>query len=151
MLSLVNGKAGPEAVNQYRLAAEAADSLTTAGNNKKRVAAYTYYASALILENRSKEAPAYAQKAVAASDLGFIDISDKAIAYGLRGQASGLARDPHGARSDLAKVEELERTRLRFHAPPSKRNLIQVCSDQWLAGLGETTEADKLRHEAWKL
>jgi hypothetical protein len=107
--ALSAAKAGSEAVDQCRLAAQAADNLTTLANNKNRVAAYNYYASALLLADRSKEALTYAQKAVAASDLGFVDISDKAVAYGFRGQARGLTGDSHGADDDLAKAEALER------------------------------------------
>ena len=156
--ALSAAKAEPEAANQCRLAAEAADKLTTMGNNKNRVAAYTYYASALMLENRSKEALAYAQKAVEASDLGFVDISDKAAAYGLRGQAFGLTGDPHGAGNDLAKAEELERATLEVPRTPEQRKfdsgvLRSVLSfhAQMLTGLGETAEAEKLREEARKL
>jgi tetratricopeptide (TPR) repeat protein len=148
---------GPEAGNQCRLAA-AADKLTTMGNNTNRVAAYTYYASALILENRNQEALAYAQKAVAACDLGFIDASDKAAAYGLRGQASELTGDPHGAVNDLAKAEELARATLEVPRTPEQRKFdsgvlrsILTFHAQILAGQGETAEADKLREEARKL
>jgi tetratricopeptide (TPR) repeat protein len=156
--ALSAAKAGPEAVNQCRLAAEAADKLTTMGNNKNRVAAYTNYASTLILENRSKEALAYAQKAVAACDLGFIDISDKAVAYSLRGQVFGLTGDPHGADNDLAKAEELERATLEVPRTPEQRKFdsgvlrsVLTFHAQILEGLGETAEADKLRDEARKL
>ncbi len=156
--ALSAAKAEPEAVNECRLAAEAADRLTTMGNNKNRVVAYTYYASALMLQNRSKEALAYAQKAVAASDLGFVDISDKAAAYGLRGQAFALTGDPHGAGNDLAKAEELERATLEVPRTPEQRKFdsgvlrsVLTFHAQILAGLGETAEADKLREEARKL
>ena len=156
--ALSAAKAEPEALNQCRLAAEAADKLTTMGNNKNRVVAYTYYASALILENRSKEALAYAQKAVAVCDLGFVDISDKAVAYGLRGQVYGLTVDPHGAGNDLAKAEELERATLEVPRTPEQRKFdsgvlrsVLIFHAQILAGLGETAEADKLRDEARKL
>jgi hypothetical protein len=156
--ALSAAKAGPEALNQCRLAAEAADKLTTMSNNKHRVAAYTNYASALILENRNQEALVYAQKAVATSDLGFVDVSDKAAAYGLRGQASALTGDPGGARNDLAKAEELERATLDVPRTPEQRKFdagvlrsVLNFHAQFLAGLGETAEADKLRGEARKL
>jgi hypothetical protein len=156
--ALSAAKADPEAVNQCRLAAEAADQLTTISSNKNRVAAYTYYASALILENRSKEALAYAQKAVAVCDLGFVDVSDKAAAYGLRGQAYGLTGDPHRAGIDLAKAEELERATLEVPRTPEQRKFdsgvlrsVLTFHAQILAGLGETADADKLRDEARKL
>jgi hypothetical protein len=156
--ALSAAKSEPEARDQCQLAAEAADQLTTPGNNKNRVAAYTYYASALILDNRPKEALAYAEKAVAACDLGFVEVSDKAVAYGLRGQAHGLTRDPYGADEDLAKVEELERATLEVPRTPEQRKFdsgvlrsVLTFHAQILTDLGETAEADKLRDEARKL
>jgi hypothetical protein len=156
--ALSAAKAGPGTVDQCRLAAEAADNLTTLANNKNRVAAYNYYASALILGNRSKEALTYAQKAVAASDLGFVNISDKAVAYGFRGQARGLTGDPHGAGDDLAKAEALERATLEVPRTPEQRKFdsgalrsVLNFHAQLLTGLGKTAEADKLRDEARKL
>jgi hypothetical protein len=156
--TLSAAKAGPEALNPCRLAAEAADKLTTTVNNKNRVDAYTYYASALILANRSKEALAYAQKAVASCDIGFIDVSDKAVAYGLRGQVSGVTGDPHGADNDLSKAEELERATLEVPRTPEQRKFdsgvlrsVLTFHAQVLVGLGKTAEADKLREEARRL
>jgi len=155
-LSAANARAA--ALNECRQAAEAADKLTTAGNNKNRVAAYTSYASALMLANRNKEALVYAQKAVDSSDLGFIDVSDKAVAYGLRGQVSGVTGDPHGADNDLSKAEELERATLEVPRTPEQRRFdagvlrsLLNFHAQVLAGLGKTAEADKLRDEARRL
>jgi len=155
--TLSAARAGAEALNQCRLAAEAADKLTTMRDNKNRVAAYSNYASALILANRSKDALAYAEKAVASCDLGFIDISDKAVAYGLRGQVRGVTGDPHGADSDLAKAEELERATLEVPRTPEQKKFdsgvlrsVLTFRAQVLASLGKPAEADKLHEEARK-
>lgn len=156
--ALSAAKTEPEAVTQCRLAAEAADNLNTMSSNKNRVAAYTYYASALMLENRGDEALTYAQKAVAVCDLGFVDVSDKAAAYGLRGQAYGLVGDPHLAGIDLAKAEELGRATFEVPRTPEQRKFdsgvlrsVLTFHAQILAGLGERSEADKLSDEARKL
>ena len=151
-------KSEPEALHECQLAAEEADKLVALANNRNRVAAYTYYASALILANRPKEALAYADKAVAICDLGFVDVSDKATAYSLRGEARALTGDAHGASEDLAKAEELGRAMLEVPRTPEQRKYDSgvlrstlIFHAQILAGSGNAAEAEKLRDEARRL
>jgi tetratricopeptide (TPR) repeat protein len=156
--ALSAAKSEAEALLTCRLAADVADRLSAPRNNKSRVVAYTNYASVLILGNRPGEALTYAEKAVKASDLGFLDVSDKATAYGLRGEARGLTGDTQGADEDSARAEELERATFEFPRTSEQRKFdshmlrsVLNFHAEILTGMGKKAEADKLLDEAQKL
>jgi hypothetical protein len=109
-------------------------------------------------DNRAKDALTYAQKAVETADLGFDDVSGKAAAYGVRGQARGLTGDLKGANEDLMKAEELERATFEVPRKPEQKSFDQHALRSMLGfhaeiliALGRKSEADKLRDEARKL
>ncbi|QNI33719.1 hypothetical protein H7849_07300 [Alloacidobacterium dinghuense] len=151
-------KSNLNALATCQRAAEAADGLSLPRNDSKKVAAYNYYASALLLDKRPKEALTYAEKAIAASNLGFIPISDKAVAYGLRGQARALTGNPQGADQDLAKAEDLEWATFDVPRTPQQKSFdSRILSSilnfhaQILISMGKPTEAAKLHEAAQKL
>lgn len=156
-LSVANAR--PDAIDPCERAANAADLLSaTPQSASKKQAAYSYYATALMRNNRAKEALPFAEKAVATADLGFDDILGKAAAYGVRGQARGLTGDLHGADRDFQKAEDLDRAALDVPQSDVRRSAatralksILIFHAGVLSDLGENPDADKLRDEAKKL
>jgi hypothetical protein len=136
-------------------AADAGDALLAALFGKDKRLAYVMCATALMRDNRAKEALPYAEKAVATADLGFDDIAGKAAAYGVRGQARGLTGDLHGADEDLHKAEELERATFEVTRTPERRAFDKHALKSMLGfhaevltALGKKPEAETLRGEA---
>lgn len=139
-------------------AADTGDPLRSDYYGRDKRAAYVLCATALMRDNRAKEAPPYAEKAVATADLGFDDVAGKAAAYGVRGQARGLTGDLKGANEDLMKAEELERATFEVPRKPEQkifdRHALQSTLGfhaEILTALGRNSEADTLRDEARKL
>ena len=112
-------------------AAEAAEPVRADYGQDKR-AAYVLCATALMRDNRAKEALPYAEKAVATADLGFDDVSGKAAAYGVRGQARALTGDLRGANEDLLKAEELERATFEVPRKPEQKHSTRMRSSPCL-------------------
>jgi tetratricopeptide (TPR) repeat protein len=152
--------AGPaEVISACQQAADAGDSLPPPSyfSMDKRLA-YVTTATALMRDNRAKEALPYAEKAVEIAALGFDDVSGKAAAYGVRGQARGLTGDLQGADQDLAKAEELERATFEVPRKPERKAFdthalksVLGFHAEVLTALGKKAEAEKLRDEAKKL
>jgi hypothetical protein len=120
--------------------------------------AYVTTATGLMRDNRARDALTYAQKAVETADLGFDNVSGKAAAYGVRGQARGLTGDLKGANEDLMKAKELERATFEVPRKPEQkifdRHALQSMLGfhaEILTALGRKSEADRLRDEARKL
>jgi hypothetical protein len=139
-------------------AAEAAEPLRADYFGQDKRAAYVLCATALMRDNRPKEALPYAEKAVATADLGFDDVSGKAAAYGVRGQARALTGDLRGANEDLLKAEELERATFDVPRKPEQKafntHALQSMLGfhaEVLTALGNKPAAEKLRDEAKKL
>jgi hypothetical protein len=139
-------------------AAGAADPLAAAYFGRDKRLAYVLCATALMRDNRAKEALPYADKAVATADLGFDDISGKAAAYGVRGQARGLTGDLHGADQDLTKAESLERATFEVPRVPERRAFdrhalqsILGFHAEILTAMGRKPDAETLRDEARKM
>jgi hypothetical protein len=153
-----SGTRPPGMVESCEPAANAAEPLRTDYFGQDKRAAYVLCATALMRDNRAKDALTYAQKAVDTADLGFDDVSGKAAAYGVRGQARGLTGDLKGANEDLMKAEELERATFEVPRKPEQkifdRHALQSMLGfhaEILTALGRKSEADKLRDEARKL
>ena len=120
--------------------------------------AYVTTATALMRDNRAAEAIPYAEKAVETADLGFDDISGKAAAYGVRGQARGMTGDLRGANEDLMKAEDLERATFEVPRKPEQKAFdthalksMLGFHAEVLTALGRKPDAEKLRDEARKL
>jgi hypothetical protein len=153
-----SGASAADLISACRQAADAGDSLPSSYLNMDKRLAYVTTATALMRDGRAKEALPYAEKAVETADLGFDDISGKAAAYGVRGQARGLTGDLHGADLDLTKAEDLERATFEVPRKPAKKafNTHALKSmlgfhAEILTSLGKKPDADKLRDEAKKL
>ena len=139
-------------------AAEAAEPVRADYFGQDKRAAYLLCATALMRDNRAKEALPYAEKAVATADLGFDDVSGKAAAYGVRGQARALTGDLRGANEDLLKAEELERATFDVPRKPEQKAFDTHALESMLGfhaevltALGNKPAAEKLRDEAKKL
>jgi hypothetical protein len=120
--------------------------------------AYVTTATALMRDNRAAEALPYAEKAVEIADLGFDDISGKAAAYGVRGQAHGMTGDLRGANEDLMKAEDLVRATFEVPRKPEQKAFdthalksMLGFHAEVLTALGRKPDAEKLRDEARKL
>jgi hypothetical protein len=153
-----SGAGAADLISACRQAADAGDSLPSSYFCMDKRLAYVTIATALMRDNRAKEALPYAQKAVEIADLGFDDVSGEAAAYGVRGQARGLTGDLHGADQDLAKAEDLERATFEVSRKPEKRALdthalksMLGFHAEVLTALGKKPNAEKLRDEAKKL
>jgi hypothetical protein len=153
-----SGAGTTELISACHQAAEAGDSLPSSYLDMDKRLAYVTTATALMRDGRPKEALPYAEKAVETADLGFDDVSGKAAAYGVRGQARGLTGDLHGADQDLAKAEELERATFDVSRKPEKKAFdthalksILGFHAEVLTALGKKPDADKLRDESKKL
>jgi hypothetical protein len=152
-----SGAGAADLISACRQAADAGDSLPSSYLNMDKRLAYVTTATALMRDGRPKEALPYAEKAVETADLGFDDVSGKAAAYGVRGQARGLTGDLHGADQDLAKAEELERATFDVSRKPEKKAFdthalksMLGFHAEVLTALGKKPDADKLRDEAKK-
>jgi hypothetical protein len=139
-------------------AADAGDPLRSDYYGRDKRAAYVLCATALMRDNRAKEALPYAEKAVATADLGFDDIAGKAAAYGVRGQARALTGDLLGANEDLLKAEDLERATFEVKRTPERRTFDTHALQSMLGfhaevltAQGNKPGAEKLRDEAKKL
>ena len=155
---LSQAKAGSDTLEACHAAADAADRLSSPLLAKGSVEAYTYYASALLIAHRFQDALLYADKAVAKSDAGFTDITDKALACGIRGQARAILGDSVGSESDLEDAENLERATFEVPRSPEQRKFdvgvlraTLSIHAAFLAKSGKTNEAAKLREEAQRL
>ncbi len=153
-----SGAGAAELISVCRHAADAGDSLPSSYFVMDKRLAYVTTATALMRDNRAKEALPYAEKAVETSDLGWDDVTGKAAAYGVRGQARGLTGDLKGASEDLAKAEALERATFEVPRKPEQKAFdthalksMLGFHAEVLTALGEKTDADKLRDEAKKL
>ena len=152
------GAGAAELISACQQAADASDSLPSSYFCMDKRLAYVTTATALMREGRPKEALPYADKAVEIADLGFDDVSGKAAAYGVRGQARGLTGDLHGADQDLTKAEELERATFEVPRKPEKKAFdthalksMLGFHAEVLTALGKKSDADTLRDEAKKL
>jgi hypothetical protein len=152
------GAAAAELISACQSATEVGDQLPVSYVGMDKRLAYVTTATALMRDNRAKEALTYAQKAVETAGLGFDDVSGKAAAYGVRGQARGLTGDLKGANEDLMKAEELERATFEVPRKPEQKSFDQHAlrsmlgfHAEILTALGRKSEADKLRDEARKL
>lgn len=139
-------------------AADAGDPLRADYFGRDKRAAYVLCATALMRDNRAKDALTYARKAVETADLGWDDVTGKAAAYGVRGQARGLTGDLRGANEDLLKGDELERATFEVKRTPEQRAFdthalksMLGFHAEVLTALGRKPEAEKLRDEAKKL
>ena len=147
-----------EVVSACQQAAEEGDPLPSSYFGRDKRLAYVTTATALMRDNRATEALPYAEKAVATADLGFDDISGKAAAYGVRGQARGLTGDLHGADQDLTKAEDLERATFEVPRKPEQKvfdthalKSMLGFHAEVLTAMGKKSDAEKLRDEARKL
>lgn len=153
-----SGAGASELISVCQSASEVGDQLPASYVGRDKRLAYVTTATALMRENRANDALTYAQKAVETADLGFDDVSGKAAAYGVRGQARGLTGDLKGANEDLMKAEELERATFEVPRKPEQKSFDQHALRSMLGfhaeipiALGRKSEADKLRDEARKL
>jgi hypothetical protein len=153
-----SGAGASELISTCQSATEVGDQLPASYVGMDKRLAYVTTATALMRDNRAKDALTYAQKAVETADLGFDNVSGKAAAYGVRGQARGLTGDLKGANEDLMKAEELERATFEVPRKPEQkifdRHALQSMLGfhaEILTALGRKSEADKLRDEARKL
>jgi hypothetical protein len=151
--------AGPEElISACQQAADAGDLLPVFPFAIDKRLAFVMTATALMKADRAKEALSYADKAVETADLGFDDVTGKAAAYGVRGQARGLTGDLKGANEDLTKAEELERATFEVPRKPEQKAFNTHALKSMLGfhaevlnAMHEKAEADKLRDEAKKL
>jgi hypothetical protein len=153
-----SGAGAAELISACEQAADAGGSVPSSYFSMDKRLAYVTTATALMRDDRAKEALPYAEKAVEIADLGFDDISGKAVAYGVRGQARGLTGDLHDADQDLSKAEELERATFEVPRKPDVRAFDKHAlrsmlgfHAELLAAVGKKLQADKLRDEAKKL
>lgn len=153
-----SGAGAAELISACQRAADAGDSLPSSYFCMDKRLAYVTTATALMRDNRAKEALPYAEKAVETADLGFDDVTGKAAAYGVRGQARALTGDLQGALQDLTKAEDLERATFEVPRKPERKAFdthalksMLGFHAEVLTALGKKPDADKLRDEAKKL
>jgi hypothetical protein len=153
-----SGAEAAELISSCQQAADAGGSLPSSYFVMDKRLAYVTTATALMRDKRAKEALPYAEKAVETADLGWDDVTGKASAYGVRGQARGLTGDLHGADQDLTKAEYLERATFEVPRKPEKKAFdthalksMLGFHAEVLTALGKKPDADTLRAEAKKL
>jgi hypothetical protein len=111
--SLVNKRGDPtESIAACKKVAVEADRFAPQSHFITRRAAYVFYTIALIQGEKTQDAVAVGDKAVAVVLLGHDDGSGSSAAYSVRGQAKALAGDLTGADQDLEKAEAYERNAL---------------------------------------
>lgn len=153
-----SGTNAAEMVSTCQQAADAGGPLPVSYFGKDKRLAYVTTATALMRVNRAKEALPYAEKAVETSNLGWDDVTGKASAYGVRGQARALNRDLIGADQDLTKAEALERATFEVPRKPEHKTFDTHALKSMLGfhamvltAMHRNAEAEKLRDEAKKL
>ena len=154
----VSGTRPPGMVESCEPAAVAAEPLRADYFGQDKRAAYVLCATALMRDNRAKEALPYAEKAVKTADLGWDDVSGKAAAYGVRGQARAMTGDLHGSDQDLSRAEDLERSTFEVPRKPEQKAFdthalksMLGFHAEILTVMGRKPDAERLRDEARKL
>jgi hypothetical protein len=153
-----SGASAADLVSACQQAADAGGPLPPSYFGKDKRLAYVMTATAMMRASRAKEALAYAEEAVQTADLGWDDVTGKASAYGVRGQARAITGDLKGASEDLAKAEELERATFEISRKPEQKTFdthalkaMLGFHAEVLTALGKKPAADTLRAEAKKL
>jgi hypothetical protein len=153
-----SGASAAELIPACQAAADAGDPLPSSYLGRHKRLAYATTATAMMRADRAKDALPYAEEAVQTSEAGWDDVTGKASAYGVRGQARALTGDLKGALEDLEKAEALERATFEVTRKPEQKAFDSHALKSMLGfhaevltAMHETAEADKLRDEAKKL
>ena len=153
-----SGAVSTDVISACQHAADTAGSLPVSYFGKDMRLAYVMTATALMRDKRAKEALPYAEKAVKTADLGWDDVSGKAAAYGVRGQARAMTGDLHGSDQDLSRAEDLERSTFEVPRKPEQKAFdthalksMLGFHAEILTVMGRKPDAERLRDEARKL